>query len=448
MQFPIIDDKFVDEKDIDPERGYGSCVERGFNPANVGDRQEERTSLLNYQPSEDSDCMGSSSSGSSIEKTKNTKKSCITSQQSAEPYRAGIGIKMVALVLNCLSGSVYCMMRRYSQGILKEKYNVSEVLVVAEIFQVIITLGAVLQGRKRQEQSHSVYYLIYSSKNVLFISTIYAFCHIAAYIALRHLSAGVTTTVRLTKIFTVAFFSMILLGKRYSARKWGAMVILILGVVWYSELELTASHHLTHDTIKESSNVLIGFAAIFANVILSSLGSVYMEKYMKSESSKLSVWEINFQIAFVSIFIFIAIVASENKRPIGAGWSWMVVLLAFTAAVNGLMISLAIFYCSSTLKCLSSCVGVVLNSVLGHFLFGEPLTIPMFFSSLVVFFGLYLYTSDKAPQSVKENNMIEGTTILSENSEEDQDSPMSYNPTATYEKLRDPMVDSSRLAVL
>ena len=82
MKFPIIY-RFVDEKDIDPKRGYGSCLERGFNAANVGDRKEETTPLLNYQPSEDSDCM-SSSSGSSIystdiENTENTKKSCIIS---------------------------------------------------------------------------------------------------------------------------------------------------------------------------------------------------------------------------------------------------------------------------------------------------------------------------------------------------------------------------------
>jgi hypothetical protein len=90
-----------------------------------------------------------------------------------------------------------------------------------------------------------------------------------------------------------------------------------------------------------------------------------------------------------------------------SSWSWMVhddSSFALTASIPGLVISMTIFHCDAELKCIPSAVGILLNSVLEHVLFGGPLTITMLFATMVVFLAMYIYSFERTSSSVDDNN--------------------------------------------
>ena len=368
-----------------------------------------------------------------------------SSRRSDFKSETGTELRLACLALTCIIGSIYTMMRRYSQGILKEKYSINEVMVLAEFLKVVINLvmmyiqrrelGMERMGKQHQHQQnkllslssdpnvddvpvkasingeHSLIYTISNSGEIVVLAVIYATCHVSNYIALRCIAAGMVTMASQCKILTTAFFSVIIVGRRYSAKKWLAMALLVVGVVWYSQPGLLDTHkkELRHSNnpIIGPNIVLLGYAAIIVGVILSGLGSVIFEKIVKIDSKQFTIWERNFQLAFVSIFVFLVFVAVEGGGPtgqVGTGWSMMAVLLALTASISGLVISMTLFHCNAELKCISSAMGVLLNSVLDHVLFGGPLTITMLFATMVVFLALYIYSSERTSSAVDDNN--------------------------------------------
>jgi hypothetical protein len=222
------------------------------------------------------------------------------------------------------------MMRRSSQGILKEKYSINEVIVLAEVFKVVINLVIMMyiqrqelgmEGKGKQQQhqhqqqqqqqqqqnellslstdsnaddvpvkasineDHYSIYIVSNSGEIFVLAVIYAICHVSIYIALRCIAAGMVAMASQCKILTTAFFSVIIVGRRYSAKKWLAMALLIVGVVWYSQPVLLDNHkkELRHSNnpITEPNIVLLGYAVVFLSATLSGLGSVYFEKNSK-----------------------------------------------------------------------------------------------------------------------------------------------------------------------
>ena len=425
--------------------GYGSCATNSFTIVGIDGSGEEESFLFGEEfdsMSTTSRCSSSNSNynGTGYYNGENStftrKTDWISERPPKRKKNTGTGFKITVLAMNCIMSSIYCLMRRYSQGILKETYNVSEVMVVAEAVKVVIFGGILYIQKMRQRertdieqqrlmahspppiddsQDHYIYYLISTSGSMSVLAIIWAGCHVASYSALRYLSAGVVSTGSQAKLLVVAFFSILLVGRRYSTKQWGAMILLIVGVIWYNQIAFHEIRHnptITNHSAMEFADVLQGFAGLAANVVLSGLGSVYFERYVKKDSKKVIIWESNFQCSFVSFFIFVAIVVCESgERPIGAGWSWMALFVAFAAGIAGLCSSLVIFYCDSVRKCLSTSVGVILTSILDHILFGGPLTPNMMLAAVVIMFALYIYTSENVlPRCFRSGNLEHDTT--------------------------------------
>lgn len=119
-------------------------------------------------------------------------------------------------------------------------------------------------------------------------ATLYAIQNNLQYIAASHLSAAAFQVTYQLKILTTALFSVILLHKQLSFRKWLSLCLLTVGV---------ACVQFKGSDDKSSSS--IGFIAVLIACLLSGLAGVYFEKVLKS--SKTSLWVRNIQMSIWSL---------------------------------------------------------------------------------------------------------------------------------------------------
>ena len=232
--------------------------------------------------------------------------------------------KVLVLIILSLQNSLFTVLRRYSQGVLHEDYSKYEVLLVGEIIKMIFSAYMIRKqllehttGSNNVEDSSSpisntgfvtqpdvmarLHYLMQKSGKMVGLALIYGAMNILSFVSLRNIGAGMFTIFAQCKILTTASFSTLLLQRRYSWVKWRALVALIFGVLLFSEPIWGHSENLRSN--RADANLLIGVAAVLIEVILSGFASIYFEKVVKTDPLQLTIWERNFQLAFVRCWL-------------------------------------------------------------------------------------------------------------------------------------------------
>jgi UDP-sugar transporter A1/2/3 len=315
-------------------------------------------------------------------------------------------IKLGVLLVLCLQNSLFTVLRRYSQGVLKETYSKHEVLLFGEMVKMVFSAYVIynthtnsgsLTGRSFTEH---IKFLTLSSQKMLMLSLIYGFMNILSYVALRNVSAGIFTICAQLKILTTASFSTVMLKRSYSWTKWRALFTLIIGVLLFSEPIWNESS--TWET--EEGNFLLGSCAVLTEVILSGFASIYFEKVIKADEgqNKLSIWERNLQLALGSFPVYIMFLVSDGGGEAGyfGGWTKVTFALAMLGAGGGLLVALSIKYGDAILKTLATTGAIIVSSLLDHFLLGGPLTTSMVLAGCVVVTSIFNYSFDTTPPPI------------------------------------------------
>jgi UDP-sugar transporter A1/2/3 len=306
--------------------------------------------------------------------------------------------KMMVLVLLCLQNSMFTVLRRYSQGVLKENYSKHEVLLVGEVIKLAFSAwmikGGMEEGTNFQER---LKYLAQSSRKMAVLALIYGAMNILSFISLRNIGAGMFTIFAQCKILTTATFSTIILNRQYSMTQWRALIALMFGVLLFSEPIWGKSENLAHSST--DANVFLGTSAVLIEVTLSGFASIYFEKVIKTGALKLSIWERNFQLALGSFPVYLVFIAYDGGGTvgIGGGWSFVSWIVAFLGAAGGLLVALSIKHGDSILKTLATTGAIILSSVLDHVLLGGPLTPVMVIAGVQVVLSICNYTFDTTP---------------------------------------------------
>jgi len=307
-------------------------------------------------------------------------------------------IKLGVLCVLCLQNSLFTVLRRYSQGVLKETYSKHEVLLFGEVVKILVS-AYVIYGQQRVTGSFSSHLrrLAMTAQKMLMLSLIYGIMNILSYVALKNVSAGIFTICAQLKILTTASFSTLMLNKRYSWTKWRALFTLIIGVLLFSEPMWNNGELLSTD----SGNALFGSAAVLTEVVLSGFASIYFEKVIKTDTDQqLNIWERNFQLALGSFPVYLAFILSDGGGEAGyfGGWSKVTFALAMLGAAGGLLVALSIKYGDAILKTLATTGAIILSSLLDHFCLGGPLTIAMVLAGCVVVTSIFDYSFDKTQE--------------------------------------------------
>lgn len=308
-------------------------------------------------------------------------------------------IKLGVLCILCLQNSIFTVLRRYSQGVLKETYSKHEVLLFGEIIKLLYSAHVIskqMPGNNRKSLESHFKMLAMTSRKMFILSLIYGLMNILSYVALRNVSAGIFTICAQLKILTTACFSTLLLQRRYSWTQWRALLMLIIGVLIFSEPVWNQSS--AWET--EGGNVVLGSAAVLTEVTLSGFASIYFEKVIKTDTQqRLNIWERNFQLALGSVPVYLAFILHEGGGKAGylGGWSMVTSVLGILGAAGGLLVALSIKYGDSILKTLATTGAIVLSSWLDHWMLKGPLTVNMMLAGCVVVTSICDYSFDATP---------------------------------------------------
>jgi UDP-sugar transporter A1/2/3 len=345
------------------------------------------------------------------------------------------------LLLLAIQNSGHALLTRYSQGILKEDYSKTEVVMVGEVIKMVVSGYLAVVDRSETDAQGSgvskLMWLVLHSKQIIVLVILYSVANVMSYYALARVDASVYTVLLQLKIFTTAAFAVLMLGRNISFTKWRALLLLVFGCI----LVASPSFNQLADCVDDAkggrhllgvggggsgggsggkkkggdasgrTNVfesIVGVFTVLTMVTISGYSAIYFEKMLKKTAEVITIWERNFQLALYSVVFLMGIIVYElqdeyaerieEKEPLFfKGWTTNAVMLALVQAVGGLLVAATLKYADAVLKTLATSGAIVMSAVLGWFLFGARLDINVWIGCLSVILAIVNYTWDNTP---------------------------------------------------
>jgi UDP-galactose transporter len=243
------------------------------------------------------------------------------------------------------------------------------------------------------------------------------------YVAVSNLDAATFQVTYQLKILTTAMFSVLMLGRSLSSRKWLSLLVLVIGVsivqlpgysaepatmeslrdpgtkVWprsLSELQYLGSHAAARLTrrsgsyqgIKEDRGMIspemnssVGLVAVLVSCALSGLAGVSFEKVLKESTSRnTSLWVRNCQLSFWSLFpaLFLGVFWKDGeiiaKTGFFVGYNWVVWAAIIFQAMGGVIVALVINYADNIAKNFATSISIIISCVVSVALFDFKVT--------------------------------------------------------------------------
>ena len=374
------------------------------------------------------------------------------------------------------------------------RYFTSTAVFLNEVLKLAICLTVALYDISRQlapsTPATSLFSTLYSSAftadswKLAIPASLYTLQNSLQYVAVSNLDAATFQVTYQLKILTTALFSVALLGRSLSMRKWVALVLLTLGVAivqlpstdsstlgplrdaqsrFYfprslADLQGTgegAAPHLskrsaTYEGIEEDQglqhpqmNATVGLLAVVAACTVSGLAGVYFEKVLKDTPS--SLWIRNVQMAFYSLFpaFLFGVVMKDGegiaKSGFFVGYNWVVWTSVTFQALGGVLVALCVNYADNIAKNFATSISIIVSFLASVWFFDFEVSASVRTASLrlifplanqacqfligtaVVMFATYLYSSqDRAPVPPINIASYEKTTIGADEYYDDQ----------------------------
>ena len=241
------------------------------------------------------------------------------------------------------------------------------------------------------------------------------------YIAISNLDAATLQVTYQFKILPTALFSVLILGRSLSGRKWAALGLLMLGVAivqipvattstlsplgdthprFYIPRSLDDLRHwsgkaavpiykrsATYEGIEEdfllehpSMNAPLGFVAAIAACTVSALASVYFEKILKDSNTSTTLWVRNVQLSLYSLFpaLFIGVVFIDGeeiaKSNFFVGYNVVVWITISLQALGGIVVALCVNYADNIAKGFATSISILISLCASIWFFGFTLT--------------------------------------------------------------------------
>ena len=232
------------------------------------------------------------------------------------------------------------------------------------------------------------------------------------YLAISNLDSATYQVTYQFKILPTAIFSVLLLNRKLSLRKWVALALLMVGVAivqtpasepvsltslksaqsalfkrsWFSAGDKGASamhkRSATYEGIVEDDmlehptmNAPLGLAAAILGCIVSSAASVYFEKVLKVSDSHVSLWVRNVQLAFYSLFpaLFIGVIFVDGEKiaqnGFFTGYNWIVWTVVVLQALGGIIISMCVAYADNIAKGFAIGISILVSLLASIYVF-------------------------------------------------------------------------------
>lgn len=327
-------------------------------------------------------------------------------------------IKFFVLLGLMVQNATHALLTRYSQGILKETYSSTEVVLVAEVIKLFVTGYFSVADKSGDTDAqgkglNKLIWLTMNSRKIILLVILYSTANILAFYALERVEASVYTVLSQGKIVTTAVFAIMFLGRQISATKWRALVLLVVGCclvaspafnrnVCGPELDSAGG---AKDTTEGSA--MMGVCSVIIMVSISGYSSIYFEGMLKKSNERLTIWERNYQLALFSIIFLVAVVVGENlqqgseisemRAGLFQGWTLFAVLISLAQACGGLLVASTLKYADSILKTLATSGAIVISALMNWALLGGTLDIFVCMGCISTILAIFNYILDSEP---------------------------------------------------
>ncbi|KAL7269975.1 UDP-galactose transporter Gms1 [Rhizina undulata] len=323
------------------------------------------------------------------------------------------------------------------------RYFTSTAVFLNEVIKLAICIIVALRDRRKIDGSMSpisgsLYQLftdVFRADNwkLAIPACLYTLQNTLQYVAVSNLEAATFQVTYQLKILTTALFSVTMLHRSLSIKKWISLVLLTAGVAIVqipppsstppeeaadSVQARSATYEGIHgDTsLEPQMNRSLGLTAVVIACMISGLAGVYFEKVLKGSSATL--WVRNIQLSFYSLFpaFFIGVVFKDGKeimeRGFFDGYNGVVwTAIAFQAA-GGIVVALCVNFADNIAKNFATSISILLSFLASVYFFNFVVTVNFVIGATVVLFATWLYSKpDNTPKTSAEYVPLEKTQV-------------------------------------
>ncbi|TKR57894.1 hypothetical protein L596_030537 [Steinernema carpocapsae] len=213
------------------------------------------------------------------------------------------------------------------------------------------------------------------------------------FVALSNLDAGVYQVTTQLKVVTTALFMMAFLGRKFSGRRWFAIVLLFAGV---AAVQFDAAGSSRPSSGNE--NYALGMVAVLSTALTAGFAGVYFEKMLK-DGGTTPFWVRNLQMytcgtISTAIGCFIGDRELISTNGFFHGYDLKVYAIVACLSIGGVYISLVMKHLDNLYKSFAAAVSIICVVILSIFLF-ENVVIGLYFlfGSMTVCAAILLYNS-------------------------------------------------------
>nr|POE47026.1 udp-galactose transporter [Quercus suber] len=380
----------------------------------------------------------------------------------------GVPMKHISLVTLTFQNSALILIMHYSRimpPVNGQRYYTSTAVFMNEVLKLVISVTMALYeiASSPNTSEHSTAMSLFAelsgavftgdSWKLAIPAMLYTLQNTLQYIAVSNLDAATFQVTYQLKILTTALFSVTLLGRSLSVRRWLSLILLMAGVaivqipsdppkaavaarsdaaaaafhfprsIWgYQGIDSAGPGQLTHrsatyegihDDVTAGKAVLnpsVGFAAVIVACMISGLAGVYFEKILKDprgEARQVSVWIRNVQLSFYSLWpaLFIGVMFKDGeyiaKTGFFTGYNWVVWLAIIFQAFGGVIVALVVNYADNIAKNFATSISIIVSFLASVYFFDFQITLQYIIGTGIVLGATYLYNTAAADRKVE-----------------------------------------------
>lgn len=280
-----------------------------------------------------------------------------------------VSIRQMVLCTLAIQNAGQMLTMRYSRMPAQPKYLSSTAVVVAEVVKITVSFAVLLHqyGPAAIGQVwRSVFVAWHDTALVSLPALLYLVQNNLLYVAASHLDAATCQVAYQLKLLTTAFFTVTLLKRQISLRRWLSLGVLFVGVMLVQAPAATASRG--HD----SQSAVIGIAAVGGACVLSGLSGVWLERIIK-RTTEVPIWLRNIQLGLLSLIIGLCSVfwldgAVVKSGGFFQGYTWITAFVVLQVSCGGLLVALVMRYADNVVKGFATSLSIVLSSLVSWFI--------------------------------------------------------------------------------
>ncbi|ORY83256.1 nucleotide-sugar transporter-domain-containing protein [Protomyces lactucae-debilis] len=290
------------------------------------------------------------------------------------PSYKGIPLKYISLFTLTVQNSALILIMHYSRimpAFQTKRYFTSTAVLSNEVLKLVLCVFLVWREQKQLLGNNvSLHVAIRSvitkeAWKLTIPAALYTLQNNLQYVAVSNLDAATFQVTYQLKIITTAIFSVTMLGRQLSLRKWLALVLLTGGIAL---VQLPTA----------DMNRQVGLIAVVCACTLSGLAGVYFEKVLKG--SRNSLWSLNLQLSFFSLFpaLFIGVLWKDGAEVMQRGFFYGYNPVVWTAiifqAAGGLIVAMCVAYADNIMKNFATSVSILISCIASVWFFDFVIT--------------------------------------------------------------------------